>query len=166
MFEHYFSAQWGNPLMERIAAKTKRNQETGCLEWTGSTDAHGYGQIKVPDGNGGWRGGRPTRIVWEVTYGPIPPGKSVCHHCDNRLCLEPAHLFVGSNAENMADRNAKERQARGERQWRATLTAPKVLTMRAAYAHGVHPVTLARAFDVSESAVSAVIHRHTWRHLP
>jgi len=99
------------PVAERIRRRLIA-RPNGCLEWTGSTGRDGYGNIRF---------GGSTRLVhravWELANGPIPEGIEVCHHCDNPPCCETeptdaypdGHLFLGTHADNMADRDAKGR---------------------------------------------------------
>ena len=76
-----------------------------CSEWTGATDDDGYGRRR-------WRGKvrKAHRVAWEIAYGPIPEGAKVLHRCDNPPCIEPTHLFLGTQADNVADMIAKGRQ--------------------------------------------------------
>lgn len=82
-----------------------------CWLWTGAVFAvSGYGAFKT------WERQRSChRMMWELTQGMVPNGLHVLHHCDNRLCCNPAHLFLGTHADNMADMVAKSRQAKGDR---------------------------------------------------
>lgn len=85
-----------------------------CWIWTGKTrkDWGAYGIIEeVRDGKAKWY--RSHRVSWEIHFGPIPDGKSVLHKCDNSNCPRPDHLFLGTRAENMADKMAKGRYVSG-----------------------------------------------------
>ncbi len=133
---------------------------SGCWEWQGAKIAAGYGRVWL---NG--RAGKATfvhRVTYAMEHGPVPAGMKVLHHCDNPPCCNPWHLFLGNTAANMADRDAKGRQARGERQGSAKLTAADVLLIRAS--NETH-TAMARRFGVSRRAVAFVASRHHWRHI-
>lgn len=127
-----------------------------CWLWSGCR-VRGYGHLRV--------GGvlvRAHRFAWEVAFGPVPPGHSVCHHCDNPACVNPGHLFLGTHAENMRDMAIKGRSCPwpGESNPRAKLTADEVAEIR----RRPDPrSTLAREFGVSLSLISAIRNRRVWR---
>lgn len=132
-----------------------------CWVWTGHRDLKGYGKLTVA--------GRPTRAhrhSWEIANGPVPPGLVVCHRCDNPSCVRPGHLFLGTHSDNVADRDQKRRQARGERSGRARMGPADVLACR--YARVMFACTcraLAAASGVDESVMSRALNRKTWREL-
>jgi hypothetical protein len=145
----------------------------GCWLWTGATYG-GYGVFGLgPDI------GRKTvlahRFSWEIANGKIPDGLLACHECDKnypvgdtayRRCVNPAHLFLGTDADNQADKVAKNRQTKGEGSWNAILTEGIVRESRRRYAAGeVNMVELADELRVSESTVWSFIHRQSWKHV-
>jgi hypothetical protein len=89
--------------LDRIAVRS-RLVDSGCILWDGTRVSSGYGQISIAN-----RMRRVHRVVWELNRGPIPPGMSVCHRCDNPPCINLGHLFLGSHLDNMKDRDAKGR---------------------------------------------------------
>lgn len=100
---------------ERFWSKVDRGGgPDACWLWTAHKTRGGYGQLRV-DGHQA----TAHRVSWELAHGPIPPGHGyhgtcVLHRCDNPPCCNPSHLFLGTNADNMADMKAKGRQARGD----------------------------------------------------
>jgi hypothetical protein len=138
--------------------------ETACWTWTGATRV-GYGAVR-------WQGRvvGTHRLAWTLIHGPIDDGLHVLHHCDNPPCCNPAHLFLGTNRENIADRAAKGRPGRGgvsgERNARARLNPSAVEEIRQRYeAGGVLQRQLAAEFGVSKGAVKHVLARRTWRNV-
>jgi hypothetical protein len=91
---------------------TKVKRSADCWEWQGGKATGGYGQAR--DGRTGRKTGTH-RIAWTLTFGPIPSGFCVCHHCDNPPCVRPNHLFLGTVADNNRDMTAKGRSATGNR---------------------------------------------------
>lgn len=149
----------GTPLADRFWPRVDERGPDECWPWTGPLGTAGYGQLGVA-----YRVVKGShRIAWELTYGPIPPDLCVCHRCDNRLCCNPAHLFLGTPADNRADAVAKGRQARGERNGNAVLTSAKVLAIRSQPDR--RGIDLAADLGVSPATVSSVRQRRVWRHI-
>lgn len=136
-----------------------RSDPSGCHPWTGYRNPGGYGRF-------GAEGRNVLAHVfgWRLLHGPIPPGLKVCHTCDNPACQNPDHWFLGTQAENVADRDRKGRQARHDGEWngRHKLTAADVRNIRARYAAGASQVDLGRTFDVSRKTINHIVHRRLW----
>jgi hypothetical protein len=142
-------------LEARFQAKVAK-AASGCHEWTGCLMPNGYGQIHL---NG--RTAYAHRVAWELAHGPID-GLYVLHRCDNRKCVNPAHLFLGSFEDNMADMVAKRRQAHGAKNGHAKLTPAQVLAIRAATGK---QKDIASEFGVSKPLVSMIRSGRIWQHI-
>jgi hypothetical protein len=130
--------------------------------WTGSKRGR-YGHIRKGDKQ---RTILSThRLSWEIHFGPIPDGMCVCHKCDNMKCVNPEHLFLGTNTENTADKVAKGRQATGER-INSKLNPDDVRIIRGMWnAGGLTMEEIGRMFDVSDSCIDFVVNRRSWKHV-
>lgn len=148
-YAHGHSAHNGPVAFWRRFESLRRNSR-GCLEWIGPTTHGGYGIFNRV---------RVHRVAYERAFGPIPEGLDVCHRCDNPPCCNPEHLFLGTHAENMADKAAKGRASRNN----AKLTSADVREMRARYEIGsASQSQLARDFGVSASVARRVVLRLSW----
>jgi hypothetical protein len=133
---------------------------TGCWLWLGATSRGGYGAAKRNQKQ--WAA---HRLMWTLQRGPIPEGLNVLHRCDTPLCVNPDHLFLGTNADNTADMRQKGRgrSAPGEAQGGAKLTADQVRAIRADPRPGV---AVARGYGITPSSVTLIKQRKNWRHVP
>lgn len=104
---------------------------SGCWLWTGAKSARGYGAVWIRDGIKK-TSLRAHRVSWEITKGAIPQGLHVLHHCDVPACVNPDHLYLGTNADNVADAIARKRYKplRGEAAPNAKLTVEQVHEIR------------------------------------
>jgi hypothetical protein len=145
-------------IAERIAANSMPEPNSGCLLWVGSVDGKGYGRLRV---NGKQIAAH--RLAWMCVHGPIPSGLFVCHKCDVRCCVNPAHYFLGTNADNQADRAAKLRALgmrwRSETNASAKLSVSKVVEIRAS---SDTTAALARKFGVHEKTIWSVRANRRW----
>lgn len=142
-----------------------------CWPWTAFCLPNGYGHFwgyrYIRDNRSRSKSGGAHRWAWELTRGPIPAEMFVLHRCDNPPCCNPAHLFLGTPADNMHDMVAKGREAhvRGENHGAAILTARTVLEIRTALSSGNSQQSLAGRFGVSQTLISAINLRKVWRHI-
>ena len=123
----------------------------GCWEWQGGRHPKGHGKFL---GDGGKRT-YAHRFSYSLWVGPIPSGMNVLHRCDNPPCVNPAHLFLGSTADNNADMRAKGRQERGPTHHDAKEPTEVVLRAREMAAGGVNRADIARQLGVSYWTVRA-----------
>lgn len=146
-----------------------RKRSSGCWEWTAATTNRGYGNLLS---NG--RNVSAHRKAWELTYGRIPAGMCVLHLCDNRCCVNPSHLRLGTVRDNNRDCAAKGRQfhvpshlkARGSDHGIAKLNEAQVAEILRAYRNGtMTQKELARRYGVCKQTVCNIVHRRIWRHV-
>lgn len=156
-------------LQERFWAKVKKPTEpNGCWEWRAGTSHNGYGQFETGSGRKDKKSVRAHRFSFSLHYAD-PGSLQVLHSCDNRRCVNPDHLFIGTNADNMRDMIAKGRDQKnspkGERQWNSALTSDDVKMIRRMWADGVAQVALARQLGVTRHCVYCICHRKSWTHI-
>jgi hypothetical protein len=146
------------PTSERFWMRVSKTD--GCWNWTGYTTSGGYGTIHV-DGQ--------TICAHRYSYvlhvGPIPDGVHVCHKCDNRRCVRPDHLFLGTRVDNMQDAIAKGRLPKGEKRGHAKLNDDCVRELRQRYCDGATLRELASRFKLSTATVHQIVLRRTWKHV-
>lgn len=153
---------------DKFWEKVDKNAPNGCWLWTAAVDLRGYGVFGVGRGNSR-RLERTHRLAWEMTNGPIPDGMNVCHNCpngDNRRCVNDAHLWLGTQAENMADMQAKGRGTTGTRNSQAKITDDDVREIRQLVDYGVRRKEVAARFGICGSSVDNIVNRTTWGHVP
>ncbi len=137
--------------------------EQGCLEWQAGVDPQGYGVFGI----GSNRVFRAHRIAWELVHGAIPDGLVICHHCDNRRCVNVDHLFLGTRADNNRDKMSKGRggHLKGTANGNAKLTEADVLEIRSGIFAGWTHNEIGDHFGVSDTLVGYVLRRQSWTHL-
>lgn len=152
------------PLMDRWEANVLRSE--GCWLWMGARRADGYGVLNSGRDTG-YKILRAHRIAYEAFVGPIPHGLEIRHQCHNRQCVNPAHLLVGTRAENIQDRIDAGRPGSpgtsGSRNGLAKLDEQKVARIKQLLASGSTLTAIAREYGVTKSAIWSIKQGITWR---
>jgi hypothetical protein len=136
---------------------------TKCWVWMGGTYLNGYGCIKIKRHMVSVH-----RLSWQLANGEIPEGMFVLHKCDNRPCVNPDHLFLGTQQDNVDDMITKGRRPSnsvaisGEHNGRHKLTSADAIAIRERFAGGETGPSLAADFHVSKSAVYRIVERRRW----
>ncbi|MDI6868544.1 MAG: HNH endonuclease signature motif containing protein [Coprothermobacterota bacterium] len=142
---------------ERFFSKVNVGDPDSCWEWQGKTIKDGYGAFH-------FRGKRviASRFAWTLFYGEIPPGMYVLHKCDNPACVNPRHLFLGTQKENMQDAVLKLRKS-GPHNGKTKLSWPQVDTIRLLLERGWSTYRLAKLFEVDHKTIWQIREGKTWR---
>lgn len=148
------------PVADRFWEKVDKSAD--CWVWTAATRAFGYGMFVVK------KGSSPVsahRLAYEMEIGPITRDMQVLHRCDNPACVRPAHLFLGTQADNIRDMQAKgrwkyrPRNQSGERNPNSVLSDAEVAAMLADLARGGRPVSVARKYGIEYRTLWAIRRR-------
>lgn len=142
---------------DRFWEKVDIRGDDECWEWL-AYKPRGYGRF--------WFDGTVRevhRVAWIFAHGEIPDGMCVCHRCDNPGCVNPAHLFLGTQTENVADMDRKQRRARGRQITGARLAEASVLEIRRLWAEtDLYQYEIAEMFEVSPRTICSVVNREYW----
>lgn len=151
----------GASVAEVLEKYTLRGE--GCWEWQGKLYPNGYGVAHVP-GSPGSRYAH--RVAWEHANGvTLSASDLVRHTCDNRRCVNPDHLEIGTHQDNMNDMVARGRSPRGARNAAHKLSEDDVRAIRKSYLDGEMQKSIAERFGVSRSAVCCIVNGSAWRHV-
>lgn len=154
--------------IKKIYQKVKIDLITGCHNWLGSRNKKGYGTINMFSAH------FPKkkiylahRFMWDYVNGPIPDGMYVLHTCDNRCCVNPSHLYIGTQLENMADMYVRGRanKAKGETHFRSVLDTPQVIQIKTLIKNGLKPMAISRRLDVKRHLILDIRRGRTWSHV-
>lgn len=149
-------------VFDRIESKIERIPECGCWIWTDSVNNQGYGRIGI----GSTKTYLAHRVMWEIENGKIPEGKFVCHHCDTPSCVNPHHMFIGTQKDNMRDAKNKGRTVithkQGEDHYESKFTNDQIVEIRSS---NDSQVAIAQRFGVSTTTISCIVNRKTWKHI-
>lgn len=152
----------------RLSKYSIKNQSTGCIEWNGCKDKDGYGLLIVSGLSEKKRNVRAHRLSYLVNFGEINDGMFVCHSCDNPSCINPAHLFVGTPADNVADMMEKGRYVSGgkphfgESNPKAKLTRKQVDGIIVLKKFGISAQKIADSLGMNKSSIHRIFSGKVW----
>lgn len=154
------------PSGSSVSAFIDKNRSVGapneCWEWRGAVTKQGYGDLRII----GREHSNAHRVIWETEYKiDLPRHLVVRHRCDNTLCVNPRHLEPGTQRQNIDDKVARNRQAKGEGLAQAKLTESQVRTARELHNAGAQLKALSEIYRVATSTIHAAVTRKTWGHV-
>lgn len=149
------------PPEQRFWPKVDKNGPNGCWNWKGGVCSASYGIFHFNH-----KQENTHRVAWEMVHGPIPEHMYICHHCDNKICVNIKHLFLGTARENQLDAFRKGRKVLvGEANSLSKLTEIEVLDIRKALIAGENQYSVAAKYGTTQSNISRIGKRHLWKHL-
>jgi len=146
-------------IIDRFWSKVNIQGQDDCWNWIGAMNVQGYGVLKIKGTHH-----RSNRLSWIIHNDSIPDRLFVCHTCDNRACVNPRHLFLGTHRDNTDDMLSKNRQAKGEKSGPSKLVADQVLEIRR-IGSSCSQAELSKRFNVSIMAIRRILSRKNWRHV-
>lgn len=149
-------------VQDRFMDKVMPEPNTGCWIWIAGMNIKGYGTFGIGQQQ---MSSTSHRVSYEMFVGHIPDGMHVLHHCDSPYCVNPSHLWLGTNLDNQKDKFRKGRTARGISHSRAKLTENEVKIIRETHSAGFSRSAIARYFKMSLWATRSIIDRITWKHI-
>ncbi len=141
-------------VVARFWKKVNKRSQDGCWEWTGAKNSKGYGQVRIA--------GElfyVHRLSWIWHMGTIPPNMCILHYCDNRVCANPLHLFIGTPADNTRDMLLKERS-------NAKLLIREVRGIRRLLKTSLSHQSIAEMFGVNRCTIGDIYRGTSWRCIP
>lgn len=148
--------------IERFFQKVYPEPNTGCWLWGGSLNTSGYGNILKRT----YGYSIAHRFSYFLHYGEFNSNLHVLHICDTPCCVNPNHLFLGTNNDNVRDRYNKGRSARGETHHKSKITNDDVLEIRKLFASGKFlKAQLALLYGLTSQSITGIVNRKTWRHV-
>lgn len=132
----------------------------GCWEWQGAIAKSGYGACYFQG-----RFSNAHRLAWTLTHGPIPNGMWVLHKCDNRKCVRPSHLYLGTVRENARDAVERGRHPRGETNGLSKLTEEQVREIRNLRTTGMPYRKIGSLFSITHAQAERIVSRENWSHV-
>jgi hypothetical protein len=146
--------------LKRFWSKVDKQGKDECWNWLAPRTYYGYGQVNYE--------GRPhiaSRMSWRIHNGEIPSELCVLHHCDNRICVNPDHLFLGTRTDNMVDKCQKGRHPKGEDAWNCKLTEDAVRVIRIYVECGMSHTEMARHLGLSRTTIRDAVSGKNWSHV-
>lgn len=159
--ENNYPPQLKAKFLERLQKYNLPGLPDECWEWQGSKAFYGYGSIL-------YEGGlyRTHRVAWEVYHSPIPDKMCVLHKCDNPKCVNPSHLFIGTQSDNMKDRDKKGRgnQVGGTKHYKSKFTLKQIKQIRELYATGRYDqYALADMYECHQPTICRIVRKETYK---
>lgn len=144
---------------DRFLSKVEIDESSGCWNWIGSIHGNGYGRF-----NPFRKTMYAHRFSALLKYGIVRSDLDVCHSCDNRRCVNPNHLFIGTRKENMQDAARKGRTTKGK-VFRSKLNQNEVITIREMLKNGCKTKDIADKYSVTTRTINSIRARENWRHI-
>ena len=138
--------------------------DSKCMEWLGYINPSGYGKMGFDS-----KCYRAHRLAYKIWKGRISKNKEVCHSCDNKKCINPQHLFLGTHSQNMQDMADKKRNPilllKGSQKKQSKLKESDIPQIRMFLAGGVYQRDIAKLFGVHQTVIRDINLKRTWRHV-